>query len=70
MPERAPINPATLRALRLQLGHSQASLAKRSKVSERTIIRIEQGQSRGQHRSLRRLARALAVDPMRLTEAS
>jgi transcriptional regulator with XRE-family HTH domain len=53
---------ARLRALRLNLGLTQAELAARAGVSEFTVVRLETGKDRRPHPSTRRkLAEALGV---------
>lgn len=54
----------TLRKLRKRAGLSQQDLAERSKVSKRTIARLEQGISQAENRThtIRSLARALKVE--------
>lgn len=53
------LNRAQIRAARSWLDISQEELGQWSGVAKRTIIRIEQGTSTGQERTLRDLQRAL-----------
>jgi DNA-binding XRE family transcriptional regulator len=53
------LNRAQIRAARSWLDISQDELGQWSGVAKRTIIRIEQGSSSGQERTLRDLQRAL-----------
>lgn len=64
------INPATLKQLRTDAGLSQESLAKTSKVSKKTIARIESGKSTANTHSVTKLAKALGVRLEDLAEPS
>ena len=57
-----------LRALRRRNALSQAELAERAGVSEKTIQLAESGQVNPHPRTIRKLAEALGVQPWELTE--
>jgi len=54
---------ATLRELRLAKAYSQAELAKKIRMSERTLSRIEQRQVVARPSTRQRIAKALGVKP-------
>jgi len=60
------VNVARLRELRRQRVLSMRELEERSGVSYNTIWRLENGLTGAQPRTIRRLAKALDVDPTEL----
>lgn len=61
---------ATLRELRDRAFLSQQELADEATVSKRTIERLEAGTHRPRGRTVRKLARALKVDPREIEFSS
>ena len=61
------VDPARLLSLRQRRGLSRPQLAKRSKVTERTIQRLEKEPQPSRKDTLKRLATALGVKPGVLT---
>jgi transcriptional regulator with XRE-family HTH domain len=59
-----------LRTLREARFLSHRDLAKRAGVSPTTVLNLEAGRVEAQRRTLRKLARALEVDPAELVEGS
>ncbi len=57
-----------LRELRRRSAYSQAELAERAGVQQVTVARIETGQVQPQGRTIRKLAKALGVEPWRLLD--
>lgn len=55
------MNPATLAALRVLAGLSQAELARRSGVSQGHISELERGDKNASPKTIKKLAEALAV---------
>lgn len=55
------LNPATLMALRVLAGLSQAELARRSGVSQGHISELEKGDKKASPATIKKLADALAV---------
>lgn len=55
------MNPATLMAIRVLAGYSQAELARRSGVSQGHISQLEAGIKKATPRTIKKLAAALAV---------
>ena len=55
------MNPATLTAMRVLAGFSQAELARRSGVSQGHISELEAGDKKASPKTIKRLADALAV---------
>lgn len=64
------INPETLKQCRKRGGLSQEGLAKVSKVSKKTIARIEAGRPSANSTSIKRLSDALRVTPEKLSGQS
>jgi transcriptional regulator with XRE-family HTH domain len=65
------VNVAKLRELRRRRALSLRELEEESGVSYATVWRLESGRARQAHpRTIRRLARALGVDPEELVDAS
>ena len=62
VPKDALVDPQRLKALREGKGMSRRKLAKRSRVSERTIARIESSATTARGTTLKRLATALAIN--------
>ena len=60
---KTSINPETLKHYRKQSNLSQANLAEVSRVSKKTIARIETGQSSANSNTVKRLADTLGVTP-------
>ena len=56
-----------IRALRLRQALSQSDLALRADVSAAAIVRIERGTHAARPSTIRKLARALGVEPVQLT---
>jgi transcriptional regulator with XRE-family HTH domain len=59
-----------LRKLRREHAWSQRDLARESGVAQDTITRLETGQREAQPRTVRRLAKALGVEPRELMKRS
>jgi transcriptional regulator with XRE-family HTH domain len=57
-----------LRSLREQRFMSQRDLAQAARVSRATIVKAEQGHEIGRFVTIRKLAAALAVEPVELME--
>jgi transcriptional regulator with XRE-family HTH domain len=57
-----------LRALRRRSAYSQAELAERAGVKRVTVARIETGQAQPRPRTVRKLAKALGVEPWQLLD--
>ena len=57
-----------LRALRRRSAYSQAELAERAGVRQVTVARIELGQTQPRPRTIRKLAKALGVEPWQLLD--
>lgn len=70
MPVRPSLDPDRLAELRLRRCESQASLAAKAKLSERTVLRIEAGQHQPRLSTIRKLAAALKVPVTDLTEVA
>ena len=64
------INPETLKDFRTRAGLSQQGLAEFSRVSKKTIARIESGTSSVNTNTLTRLAKALNIKPEKLSNPS
>ena len=62
------INPETLKMYRAQAGLSQQGLADVSKISKKTIARIEGGKASANNRTVKELANALGVIPEELAK--
>jgi transcriptional regulator with XRE-family HTH domain len=58
---------ARLRLLRLRRAFSQRALAKRARISEATVVRLEAEINMPRPSTVRALARALDVKPLELT---
>ena len=58
--------PASLRYWRTQRILSQDELAKAARIGRNTIINLEAGKQHPRPQTLRRLARALKIDPVLL----
>lgn len=65
---KTKLDPETLRAYRHRANLSQEGLAQISRVSKKTIARIETGKSSANTTTVRRLAEALNVTPGQLAE--
>lgn len=63
---RVEVNAERLRALRDSWVFSRAMLADRARVSKSTIYNLEHGKTRANPSTLRRLAKALSVEPSEL----
>lgn len=63
---RVEVNAERLRALRGSCVFSRAMLANRARVSKGTIYNLEHGKTRANPSTLRRLAKALSVEPSEL----
>jgi len=59
---------ARLRELRVKAGMYQIELAERAGVARTTIIRLEAGDENASPGTIRKIARALRVNPRRLFE--
>jgi transcriptional regulator with XRE-family HTH domain len=70
MPTRPSLNAEQLQVLRLGRCDSQASLAARAEMSERTVRRLELGQTSARLSTIRKLAAALEVSIEQLTEVA
>jgi transcriptional regulator with XRE-family HTH domain len=55
------MNPATLTALRILAGYSQAELARRSGVSQGHISELERGDKKASPKTVKKLAEGLNV---------
>jgi transcriptional regulator with XRE-family HTH domain len=60
------VDGVKLRELRLDRALSAQDLANLAAVNYRTILRLEHGQTGAQPRTVRKLAKALGVDPREL----
>jgi transcriptional regulator with XRE-family HTH domain len=65
--EMASVLGRQVRRFRLQQAWTQVELASRAGISKGTLIRIEAGDHQPHPPTIRKLARALAVDPVQLT---
>jgi transcriptional regulator with XRE-family HTH domain len=66
MSEFLEVNTAKLRRLRRQAALSQQELAERAEITQETISRLERGHHAARGSTLRRLAKALGVQPHEL----
>jgi transcriptional regulator with XRE-family HTH domain len=60
------VDGAKLRRLRTERALSQEDLERMTGIAASTISNLERGKRSAQHRTLRRLAEALGVDPREL----